>query len=389
MHLSGFSFLYIGGSIRIAPWDLLTALIFVIWVMALSQKRIRISRNFLLATLFVFLFTVWIGVEAFRSLDPVRGLTMFFIMLRNFMLFVVLGSLLRTKETYESLHRALFLLSGLIAAISLLMFTASSKKITAISIDPSAWRPGIGYVLDQGGILRLVGFAEDPNFYSIYAVLALFIGFSLPKGWLKWGGISLIGLSLLLANSRSFFLVFGFSFAMMLLVTLLKREKALVFYIRSLSISLLIVTVVAGIWSFFQGDLLGKVLKRFSIMDQSGRFEMWEILLGKGFDDIWFGTGLRGAEFLLDGMYSHNSYLDLLVETGIVGFSLWLGFVCIVTVTGLRKINQFVMLPWFHLWILLLPMMLAFSFLYNPFFWMIAAMIVSPDAQDLEEITLE
>jgi hypothetical protein len=386
MHLSGLSFLYIGGSIKLAPWDILTVLIFGVWLLGLSRGRITISRNFLLSILFVFLFTVWIGVEAFRSPDPIRGFTMFLIMVRNFILFVVIGSLAGQMNTLAPLHRTLFLTSGAIAFISLFLFISSSKNFVSIVLDPLQWRPGIGYVLDQGGILRLVGFAEDPNFYSIYAVLALFLGFSLNKCRFKWLGISLIGLSLILANSRSFFLVFSFSLVTLMLFTLIKREKALWTYTRTVCISLLIVAGSGAIWSYFQGDLLEKVLRRFSIMRQSGRFDMWQSLMTDGFDDIWLGTGLRGAEVLLNGMYSHNSYLDLLVETGLVGFSLWMCFVCFITIKGAGKINKLEMIPWFHIWILLLPMMFAFSFLYNPFFWMIAA-IVSSDTQGKRDVS--
>ncbi|WP_157722029.1 O-antigen ligase family protein [Tumebacillus avium] len=385
LHLSGVHALFWEGSFSIAPWDVLTLPVFALWLFYAARGRVKVSRDLIIGLFLMLLFCTWIGIEAFRSPQPMRGLSMYGIMLRNVVLFLVVGTLLGEVKSLRKLNRTLFLAGAGIAVAALVLFFQAAGNMQRIAFHPSLWRPGIGYVLDQGGVMRLVGFAEDPNFYSIYMALPLLIGFSLLSRK-RWLGIGVIGLSLVLANSRTFYLVFAMSSLLLLAAAILFRQgKAVSGYLKSIGGSVLAIGIAAWIWSLWQGDLLQMILKRFDLLEKSGRFELWDRLLANGTGDFWLGKGLRGSEQLLGGMYSHNSYLDLLVETGFVGLVLWGLFALFVSLKALQKLALADRVPWVQMWFLLLPMMFAFSFLYNPFFWLLAAVLTADAGGERDE----
>lgn len=385
LHISGLSFLYIGESVKAAPWDILSLLFLAGWLVYLSRNRIVLSRGFLTALLLLLAFCLWTGVEALRSPQPARGLTMFLIMLRNLSLFIVIGTMAGQLRSLQAINRRLFLLGTLIALISLPLYITCVRQIGDVSLPPWEWQPGIIYTLDQGGFFRLVGFAGDPNFYSIYCLLPLLLGFSNIKinRTARLAGVGVIGLTLLLANSRSFLAVFGTSLLLLavlypvLYLTNPKRYEHQRHYLGTMLAGAGLVLLVGLVWSLFQGHVFQQIMQRFYMIATAERFGMWDLLLSEGVDNIWLGRGLRGAELLLAGKYSHNSFLDLLVETGLIGLILWVVFVGYLTGRGLRKLDRCDVIPWVHAWCLLLPLMLGFSFLHNPFFWVLAAVLGS------------
>ncbi|TCP58976.1 hypothetical protein EV586_101175 [Tumebacillus sp. BK434] len=377
LHLSGVRVLFVEGGFSIAPWDVLTVPVFVWWLIYAARGRVNVSRDLMIGIVLMLLFCTWIGIEALRSPQPLRGFSMYGIMLRNVVLFLVVGTLLGQVQSLARLNRALFLTGTGIAVLALALFFRALGNLQVIAWDPDLWRPGIGYVLDQGGVMRLVGLAEDPNFYAIYMAVPLLIGFAL-RSHTRWLGIGVIGLSLVAANSRTFFLAFAVSALLVLTAALLFRQGGRVAgYLKSIGASIMVVAVAGWIWSLLQGDLVQLITKRFGLLEKSGRFELWDRLLANGTGDFWLGKGLRGTEQLLGGMYSHNSYLDLLVETGFVGLLLWGLFALFVSLKALQKLALADRLPWVQMWFLLLPMMFAFSFLYNPFFWLLAAVLTA------------
>jgi len=384
LHTYGIGIIRIG-HIEIAPWDVTTVAIGLLWLAYLSKARLPFNRDSMAALLLAMLFAIWVCFEAFRSPQPVRGLTMLLILLRDIVIFLIIGSMMGQMTDLNRLNRAIFAFGTALACVSILIFSGAVQNYVAIANNPSLWYPEVGYVLDQGGILRLTGFAKDPNFYSIWLSLSFFTGFSIPapRSWTKWAGLGVIGLSLLLAASRTFIAAFVLSslliaFLIMINTRTLKRPWP---YMRSIGLSIGIVGIAALIWSLVKGNLFHSLVARFELIEASPRFEAWNVLLEQGFKNIVFGMGLRGSEQLLHDFYSHNSYLDLLVETGLVGFLLWFTFAFFISIKGIKSLQRPGVAPWVHAWFLLLLMFVTFSLVYNPFFWLLSAVIVSQRGQ--------
>lgn len=150
-------------------------------------------------------------------------------------------------------------------------------------------------------------------------------------------------------------------------------------YVRPLTI--LSIILVIGLLSVrsMGVDPLESLAFRFAMIGSSPRFVYWESIVTKLSNPAFlvFGAGLRAAEEELGG-YSHNSYLDLLFETGLIGFALWTLFAIFTTMRGIASLSQRAgLLPWLHVWLLTLFMFLSFSLMYNPFPWLVAALIWS------------
>src|SRR5690606_18721022 len=141
----------------------------------------------LLLSLMVF-FQLWMGVSAFISADPLRALTMIFLQLRNFVLVISIATLYDFKNGLPALNKVVFLAGVLVSAVSVGFYIPALLDVARIAASSDLWKPGTIYVLDQGGVLRLIGFAGDPNFLSLWLSLSLTTGLSVrPSTWRNLG----------------------------------------------------------------------------------------------------------------------------------------------------------------------------------------------------------
>ncbi|MEM2786429.1 MAG: O-antigen ligase family protein [Candidatus Nitrosotenuis sp.] len=367
------------GEIKIAPWDIVTLVLALWWMMVMIRTPIRLDRYFLISLVCLIIFSLWVGIEALRSPQEGRGLTMFVQQIRNLIIFIIVGTSLRLLKDFRQLNMVVFALGAVIALISVPLFAASIRNLPTILVTPSLWYPEIGYTLSQG-IPRLKGFAGDPNFYSIWISISLFTGINnAPKSYSKLVLIATIGLSILLAASRTLLIMLIFSIVILVIIIAFSRRErpSLAKYLKVMLPGTFLVIGAGFLWSILESNVWGELAKRFQLTASAPRFEMWRLLIERGLDNVFFGKGLRGAEELLSGTYSHNSYLDLLVETGLIGFLIWSFFAFIVTSCALRRIDEQSLIPWVQCWILLIGVLAAFSLIYSPFLWVVAAVILS------------
>jgi O-antigen ligase len=243
--------------------------------------------------------------------------------------------------------------------------------------NPSLWKPSIGYELDEGKVMRLIGFAKDPNFYSLWISLAFFIGFSRSLSLSRLVVLATIGVSLVLAMSRTFGLAILISTIILILYSLAMRVRSREYIYRVL-IGVAIIATASYIITFFMNyNLISFLIERVMLANATPRFDMWQQILGK-MGETWnpiIGAGLRGAEIALEGNYSHNSYLDVLFETGLIGFLLWSFMLYYTTLSAVKRINYPEWCPWVQTWLVLLVMFAFFSISYNPFLWLIAGIL--------------
>ena len=379
VHFQGLGTFTIGEKIDISLTDIAIITLGYIWLIYALGVRLHVSRTLVVTILLASLFTIWIGIQAFRSPEPVRGITMFLLLLRDIAVLWLIGSTLGSIRDVHRLNKVVFLIGIVIAALSLTFYLLAMRDYQDILSNPARWKPKTIYELGQAGILRLQGFAGDPNFYSLWISASLFCGFGITgvrRLW-KWLGIAVIGASILLTFSRGFLVAFGASFVLIVFWLGLTHAKVLWRrYAKPILVSMLVMSMIALIpLPFMQGSAAKLLIARFQLTATTPRFGMWEKILGELPSQLLLGKGLRAAELSLGGMYSHNSYIDLLFETGLVGFILWVFFALFVTVKSFGTRNA-ELLPWLHTWILTFFMLLFFSLLYNPFLWLLSAILV-------------
>lgn len=372
--------------LSIAPWDWAILGLAFLWVTLLLYRPFRIRQSFIPVLTLAFFFTIWLGISAFFSSQPERALTMILLQLRNLVLILVIGTLFSDVNALGSLNRKLFWICGIIASFAVLMYVSALPRYSEILSNPSQWKPGIGYILDSGGVLRLIGFATDPNFYSLWIVPSFFVGLSLAFSPSRLVMAIIIGLSLALAMSRGFALAVLIS-TVILIVALLAARRRSVYVKRLMGAVTILAIITIGLASVMDYDFLSMLEKRAELASQSPRFAMWHRILGE-MAETWnplVGVGLRGAEEILEGAYSHNSYLDVLFETGLAGFLIWTFLIGYTTLCALRRIKYQEWLPWVHAWFVLMVMFAFFSLVYHPFTWLVAGILTaSPFGQQNE-----
>ncbi len=387
------------GQLKIAPWDIVTVVIDIFFLFSLTSgvrfPSLFFGRVFLMAALSALL-VIWGVVAILRSPVPEWALTQYLIVLRDVNLLLILSILLRYVEI-RLLNKVVFVSTSFISALGIIMFVFALNNYPHIVANRDLWDPGFAYTLDYTGGLRLLGLSGDPNFYSLWTVPAFLIGmFSLYRKF-QWGyflGTSVIGFSLLLAQSRLFILSLVISFLVVFAIfAACKQKQKTMPRLRPFKLIVLVVLISSMIAGFSVAvrsfDIWSFLFQRFETVGTSPRFQYWEKLVyamaGERDIDLIFGQGFRSTLLLVQENYSHNTFIDIIFETGIVGFIIWLAFTAFVTICGLRKCSRDEdYFPWIQSWFVLLIMLFGFSLAYSPpVFWMYSALLLSREPVDV------
>ncbi|MFC4799832.1 O-antigen ligase family protein [Neobacillus sp. GCM10023253] len=182
----------------------------------------------------------------------------------------------------------------------------------------------LGVLIDRG-FPRLIGTFYDPNFFCFGNLLFFFYYLThLHKKSSKFG-LLLTSMTLLLTNSRGG----GIALAAGLIVVFfsvkpLQKIKMLLFIpLFAFFINLLCKFI-------FSIDLYTLMIERFETSDNgSGRFDIWMHGLTMFQDHPFFGIGIfnyRSYNLHLygDGHFMHNTFLEVLTESGVIGFLLYI-----------------------------------------------------------------
>jgi O-antigen ligase len=358
--------------IDLASGRLLSLALFLLLVARVFKKKEKVflffkNRTFLFSGLFLLLATlsVFWAVEPFwaarkvlffLSLSPLCFLTAFFVW---------------NKKEEEQLSFIVVCSSALSALLGLVQFFAqfvfdrdalvffwlkniapffSGASLSSLIETNSSWLvEALGSVF-----FRVVGLFPDPHMMSFYlgmtlpfALALLFFG-NKYKRWL-FVACFLILAAIFLTFSRGGYLgvlaslVFFFIFAW---PKFERQDKKFLF-----GCFLLLV-----VFLLFFSPIFGRLTSIFSLDDGSnlGRLAIWQESLRLSTDNLLFGAGLGGYSFLVDfsqnyrnAMTSHNLYLDLFVELGLVGLASFLFLIFFVWRIILRgyRAGSFLSLP--------------------------------------------
>lgn len=385
LHLHSLWKLTVLGHIDVALADVATVLLAMAWFARyFLTGRIAVSRHFLTAFVVAFLFALWIGFEALRSPQPVRGATLWMITCRDLAILWMIGTLLAEQRDLRLLNRLVFLLGVGLAMVSLVFYVGDLRDHSAILTDPSMATEAF-----EAGVMRLEGFVGDPNFFALFLSVSFLCG--LPAGTsrpvaFRWAGLFMIGVALLFSFSRGFLLSLVLSTSVLGVIGTLRGNSLWRRYAAKVLLPLVAVGVGALVVPVPSVGVspLKWLLARFAVIWTRPSWPAWAKLLPMTLDHPIIGYGLRMGETVLGGHYSHNSYLDLLLETGIVGLCIYSLFVILVIKRGVRLSSEAAdVLPWFHACLLTLFMFFFFSILYNPFSWVVAGVILAQSSLPL------
>ncbi|MDJ0616377.1 MAG: O-antigen ligase family protein [Calothrix sp. MO_192.B10] len=188
----------------------------------------------------------------------------------------------------------------------------------------------------------------------------LFLTTALKRGkqnWFAWFGFGIAAVLIFLSQSKSAYLIFGVLVCMFPLYKVVMQHYKV--RVVLLSISLLLggsaIVLLLGNLETILVDILGKSLTF------SGRTDIWDLMFDKIRERPWFGYGYAGfwtsdeAFYVLDNSWAltgagganagvrfnaHNSFLEVLLQLGWVGLSLYIVNFFLLFIRSIRLFNS-------------------------------------------------
>jgi O-antigen ligase len=365
------------GELSVAIWHVIAIIFSFVYFIGgiFLENKTRVSRPALGFFFLCTAFSLWIVVCAFSSPIPERGFTMVAMQIINLCVVAIL--VFNPQIELVTLNRRILKLAAGIGVIAIALYVPAILRYEQIALDQSLWMPSVGYYMEHGSVPRLIGLATDPNFYSLWMSIPLMVGVIYGRRsvllWLP------VALSVLMTLSRTFLVTLVFS-SVLIVLTLSLVKVVKISPTRLLIVPAILITILFGYLSLI--DINQRIMYYRTVTITSNERMVYADKILQKISENWnpiTGSGLRSTQALLGGDYSHSTYLDILLETGLGGFLLWLviyGFVGVVSLLQLRKVGL-ELIPWYYALISIAFYFVSFSLLYHPFVWMVMALIMN------------
>lgn len=262
-----------------------------------------------------------------------------------------------------------------------IIFNTISLLLYIIGLQKTGGSPSGVEITSYGLLLdrdypRLIGLLEDPNIFLFFNTLFFSFYLSHLKGFKHSFGFILCVITSLLTFSR------GGIVALILVVILYMFLANFTKKIKMMAVSLLCLIFIYVVGSFSQIDFNQIITSRitdFSTDNGSGRFELWGEAINYFMSHPLFGIGaFNFSDFYAfehnEKLYVHNTYLEVLVESGIIGFLFYLSFLLMLVITlfktKLHKEKPYIILTLFAF----LLQMISLSLMINEAFFVFLAL---------------
>ncbi len=205
---------------------------------------------------------------------------------------------------------------------------------------------GVGYISDRAfssivipGIWRAAGLSSDPNYFALMCLMAIVVLNSVLR-WQRgrWPASLILSIAIFLSGSRAGILVYALIGSLWLFsafrFSMAMKALAAVVGITTL---LWLVSLNPAIGLIFEADNYTASSERTSLQDRGLLAALAVEVIS---ESPWIGAGLGGVrahEMNTMGSVSHNAYLELWAESGLLGLTLWLALLGVIY----RKLKTF------------------------------------------------
>jgi len=183
---------------------------------------------------------------------------------------------------------------------------------------------------DTGGHGRLYGLFRNANLTSYTSVLLLPIILLHPKNTIKFLGWFIILVILFFMQSRGPALAIVLGFLVYLFVKKKIARLSFLHYLIILSIVILVSSNIVYLFDTYTPTTFADYENDYHLLNggYNGRDILWDIFLNRWKRSPFFGVGFENDKVFLYGKdYGvHNSYIDILMKTGIIGSTIVLLF---------------------------------------------------------------
>ena len=215
-------------------------------------------------------------------------------------------------------------------AMSLLLYFIGLKTVGFVLQGDRVYQYGL--MLDRD-YPRLIGLLQDPNFFVFYNTLFFAFYLTNAKGWMNKIGLLLVVVTNLLTFSRGGLMVM---IALFLLYMILNHPMKQLKMIIALTLSVTLGAYISIVYFKFQiFDILTSRMKDFTEDGGSGRLDLWGRAWNYFTEHPFFGIGaFNFSDYnwheYQDTLTVHNTYLDILSESGLLGIFCYLLFILLV-----------------------------------------------------------
>jgi O-antigen ligase len=200
-----------------------------------------------------------------------------------------------------------------------------------------------GVMLDRQ-FPRLIGILNDPNIFVYFNLIFFFYYLTNLSSKRNVFGFFLTSVTILLTVSRGAILGVVIGTLTSILISRKREVLKLTFFV---SITIIVGVIIAD--KFINLDIIGLIQDRFDAIKTdggSGRIKLWSYGIEFYLNNPLFGIGIfnfRPYLFEYTGIdgYLHSTFMDALVEGGLIGFSLFLlaNLILIINLYRLVKLN--------------------------------------------------
>lgn len=372
LHLQGLLEVDIGGGVQVAPWNIAIVIGVVLAGLYLTrgQPLEWVQGPPMVPVLAYGVLGGWMLLTVLWSSQALVSLATAVAQIGNVLVFTALVTATLNDRSVDRLNSMVFYIGALIAVVSLGLFLPVLARYPALP-----GKAGLGWIFDRGLALRLQGFASDPNFFTMYLSLSLFCGLAGGSIAKRFPGLVAIGIALFLAMSRSIGLAVVLVLVATPLILAIRDRYVMRWYVRRTAPVLAVLGVAAVSAIVAVAPIRQFVIARIGSVAQQSRIRKWGEALDLG-GNPFVGLGLRSVDESL-GHFSHNTYLDVFIELGVVGGVLWLVFVLGVALVGVRYCTGRRSVAWLQGWLALVLASSTFSWLYNPLFAVVAGVVIA------------
>lgn len=292
--------------------------------------------------------------------------------------FLVLGCYFIMRFIFE--QTSILTIETSIATVGII-FNAVSLLLYIIGLKATGGTPGGVEITSYGLLLdrdypRLIGLLEDPNIFIFYNTLFFSFYLTNLKGFKHSVGFILCVITSLLTFSR------GGIVALILIVILYMLLAGFSKKIKMVTVSFVCILVLYAAASYSQLDVNQIITSRitdFSTDGGSGRFKLWGHALNYFMSHPLIGIGAFNFSDYYEfdhniKLYVHNTYLEVLVESGIIGFIFYFSFILLL-VFSLIKSQLHIKKPYIVLTLsAFLLQMISLSLMINEAFFVFLAL---------------
>lgn len=236
-----------------------------------------------------------------------------------------------------------------------------------------------GLILDRS-MPRLIGtVSDDPNIFVFFITTYFVYTINHLKSLSNKVGFLLSGIAIILSFSRGAYISIFIALIFQVLLESKTKTK-----IRGIVAVILSIFLFIAVGKLFSLDVLQVIQTRFQAIGSdggSGRDVLWMNAIQTFRDHPLFGIGINsttsyGLHNYNNGHYVHNTVLEVLSESGVVGFSSFIVFWLFVfshtlKLYRLNKQTKFILITFIAMFF----QMIFLSILYNEVFYLALALL--------------